>query len=177
MKEFSFTFDKGLKVGLRANKRNPRGQEALIKAQGVIPEDGALCALEDISSQQIDTSALNCTFPYPQIFTLTQLTLVCTPTEIYQYESGVLTLLYTCATAGYTWTFADYGNYIVLTNGNHIVIREGLSGDWTEQSDSAIPLCACLCDVNGQLIVGGLWAVNDQGGLGIGGLGVGGYGS
>lgn len=154
MKEFTVLFRKGFIKGLRNTKQNPRPEEALVESQGAIPEFGVTRAIEDIRTNQLPNAGVSFTFPYPQIFTLTYVTVVCGRTTIYEQVGGALVPVIQGLTPGSTWTIADYGRYIILTNGPVLVTRDADSGEWTTFSDCSIPNCLCLCDINGQLLIG-----------------------
>lgn len=153
MEEYTLIFKEGLKVGLRASEYNPRNIGALVEAQGVIQESGKLFNLDDLSTFDISTIEA-CTFPFPQVFQGKNWTLLCTPTKIYTYDGSALTLAYT-AEEGSTWTVADFHNFLVLTNGKELVTLDPISGIWSKFITCEIPTCLCLCDLNGQLFVGG----------------------
>ena len=145
-------FKEGISKGLRKSARNPKNNEFFTELSGMFHEEGILRTLE--IPDQVDTSALDCTFPFPQIFRLVGFTLVCTSTTIYRLDNGVLTSLISVA-AGTTWSLADFGAYIIMTNGRALVKYDFASGTWGEYVECAIPNCVCLCAFKGQLFVGG----------------------
>lgn len=153
MYEYTLMVKDGLKAGLRSSKHNPKNKGALIQATGVIQESGELFNLDELSAFDI-SSIEDCTFPFPQIFQLREWTLICTSTKIYTYDGAALTLVYT-AEEGSTWTIADFYNYLVLTNGRELITLDPESGNWSKYLDCAVPYCLCLCDINGQMFVGG----------------------
>ena len=150
MREYTVTFDTGLANGLRPNPRNARNNEYLIALRGAIPYDGVLSSLPELPEP---ISVLNSQWPFPQLFHLRRMTLVGTESAIYEYKNDLLTLL--CNTVpGNTWSCADFGEYIVLTNGSSLVTRDPQSGVFSEYLDCLIPPCLCVCEVNSQLLVG-----------------------
>lgn len=153
MREYTITYKDGLSVGLRASSHNPRNQGALVKAQGIIQEAKELFNIDELSTFDI-SSLEDCISPFPQIFQLREWTVICTPTKIYTYDGSSLTLVYT-ALEGSTWTFGDFYNYLILTNGRELITLNPETGIWSKYLDSAIPECLCLCDLNGQIFVGG----------------------
>lgn len=154
MQEFTLVFREGLARGLREKKTNPRNAEALVECQGMFPETGIVRALDDLSSYDIDTSALGCSYPFPQLFVLKNMVLVCTKTNIYEYAGGSLSAVFEGATAGSVWTLADYGRFIIMTNGACLLHRDAENGDFSLYTNCDIPTCLCLADVNGQIFVG-----------------------
>lgn len=153
MKEYTIIYKDGLAAGLRASEYNPRNEGALIKAQGVFQEAKKLSNIAELSSFDISTIEA-CTFPFPQCFQLRNWIIICTPTKVYTYIGATLTLVYT-AVEGSTWTVADFYDFLVLTNGQELITLDPDTGDWSKYIDCAIPYCLCLCDLNGQLFVGG----------------------
>ena len=127
MREFNYTMKKALVVGLRSTDKNKRGRQALVQSNGAVPAEGALSSVEELSEIDISTISPVPSFPYPQIFELNQLTLVCTETQIYELASdGVtLTLKLGSLTEGHVWSVADFHNFIMLTNGKQVVYRDG----------------------------------------------------
>jgi len=141
---------------LRSTKRNPRQSQALVYSQGAFPESAVVRALDDISSYQLDTYELDVEFPFPQVFVLTYVILVCTKDRIYEYKNNTLELKLSNITPASTWTVADYGKFIVLTNGAELITKDAGSAEYWRNTSCGIPDCLCLCDVNGQLVVGAL---------------------
>ena len=152
MREYTVIFEEGFKTGLRHEAENPRNEEALVLSEGAFYNKGEVVNVTDLST--IDFSALGCSWPFPQMFQLMEYTLVCTPTLIHTYEGGSLTLVYT-AEEGSTWTVADFHRFIVMTNGRELLMHWPDTGRWSKYLDCAVPYCLCLCEVNGQLFVGG----------------------
>lgn len=158
MKEFTYKFIDGLASGLRPHAQNPRNNPAMVVCQGAVPEHNVMHALEDLSSYRVDFSSLDSeenpiVFPFPQLFVLTSIVLVCLKDAIYSLSAGSLTLELSTPT-GTTWTVADYGLYIAMTNGVCNVIRDTQTGAF--MLSEQIPSCTAICDVNGQLVVAGL---------------------
>lgn len=155
MREFTLVFGDGLVRGLRKQAGNPTNEQALVISDGLFPHERVSQALEDLTEYQVALGSIEAEFPFPQVFVLRQMTLVCTATEIYKLVAGTLTLLHGLLEAGTTWTVADYDAYVVMTNGKVLLVRDALSGEFNVFESCYIPPCICLCDLNGQLIVGG----------------------
>ena len=153
MKEYTILFKKGLVKGLRSSEYNPRNEGALIQAKGIIQESKKLFNHPELENFDISTLDAQ-TFPFPQVFQLREWALVCTPTKIYTFDGTTLTLVYT-AVEGSTWTVADFYNFLVLTNGNEYITLDPETGAWSKFLDCEFLKCLCVCDVNGQMFVGG----------------------
>jgi hypothetical protein len=159
MNEFQTQFAKGFQVGLRPTLRSQIGNEALVMAQGLVPEEGVLHSIEDITVQQIDTSSLGCTWPWPQIFVLQSITVVCSQNAIFVVNPD-MSLTQVCnwfAPPNSLWTYADFGLTVILCNGASIIKLDGLSGEWGQVSDCSIMGANCIAGINGQLFAGGLF--------------------
>lgn len=152
MREYTVTYKDGLAHGLRPNERNPRNSQFLTALRGAIPYDNVVSALRELPDP---ISTLNAQWPFPQLFHLRRMTLVCDRSAIYEYKDGSLILLCNTVT-GDTWSCADFGEYIVLTNGQSLITRDPQTGVFSEYIDCRIPPCLCVCEVNSQLLVGGI---------------------
>lgn len=146
---FSFTIktDK-LANGLRPSKRVPRNSGYLVTCAGAVGKDGTLSVLDGIT--QIDTSCITDAFPYPQIFVLTNMIIVCSSTKIYEWTGSLVEKLE--VTAGSSWTVVDFYNYVYMSNGVVAVIRD--SGDGVYRETTALPTASSIADFNGQVIIG-----------------------
>lgn len=139
-----------LSKGLRPSKRVPRNSKFLVSCEGAVGLDNVLQVIDDLNLNRIDTSALVCSFPYPQLFVLTKIILVCTATRIYEYDGVNLTLRLT-VTAGITWSVVDLYDYIYMSNGKVAVIRDS-GGVWQVTTD--LPIAGAICNYNGQIMIG-----------------------
>ena len=165
MYEYTLTVKGALSVGLRHSNKNPKNVGALILADGVIHDTTELVNLDYLSTFDI-SSIEACTFPSPQMFQLRDWTLICTPTKIYTFDGTSLTSVYT-AEEGSTWTVGDFYSYLIMTNGKELITLDPEDGTWSKYLDCKIPYCLCLCDVNGQVFVGGPDVSVSAGFLGI----------
>ena len=149
MRKLDFTIKtKTLASGLRATKRNPRDKSALITCAGAVGRDGVLQALDQFT--RLATGDAD-TFPYPQVFVFTNVILICTQTKIYEWVSNALVLKHT-ASAGSTWIALDFVNYLYLSNGAVVVVRDALTKVYSETT--ALPTAMAAVDFNGQVMLG-----------------------
>ena len=153
MREYSLTYDEGLSRGLRTSSHSGRNLKWLTKCVGAIPEFGVIKALEELPNPIMVSGEV---WPYPQVFNLMLRTLVCASTEIFEYSGGSLTSVVSGLAEGATWSVADFGEYIVLMNGQVIIERNPETRIYAEYDDCKIPLGICVCNLNGQLLVGAL---------------------
>lgn len=153
MREFNYTVQRALSVGLRSSDRNKRNVQGLVLSDGVYPDQEALSSLEQMSPIDVSSISPTPTFPYPQIFELLQGTLVCTATEIYDYAEETLTLAIGSLAAGHRWSAADFGAFVVMSNGQQTVYRDATTRLWSSADTYGIGSSSGVCDLNGQLIV------------------------
>lgn len=148
MKDFTYPITKHLQ-GL-APVRNVRNNPYLIEAIGAVPYEGVLEAVEQFS--RIDTSALTTSFPYPQLFVLSDVIVVCNQTAIYELSSSTLTLKISGLTAGVTWSLVDFKTFLYFTNGKIAVKKDSQTNLYS--IDSSLPFGTALCNFNGQVFLG-----------------------
>lgn len=155
MQEYTYKFQAGIKTGLRSDQYLAKDHEAFKEISGAFTDTEVLRSLDTPS--EIDVSSLSASYPFPQIFELiTKEIIVCTEDKIYEYDqSGDSFTLKLTVSEGGRWSLADYHQFIVLYNGRDIVTRDGISGTWSAYTDCLIPYGICVCNLNGQLIVGG----------------------
>lgn len=152
MQEYTIVIKEALSKGLRSSPHFGRNEPWLFQALGCIPEDGVL---QSLSEPPQALSLAGEVWPFPQVVRLRDFLLVCGATRIYTYDGTTLTNVYSGALAGWTWSFADFGQYVLATNGKALVFRDPASGVWQEYILCAIPTCLCLCEFNGQIVMGG----------------------
>jgi len=136
--------------GLRPSKRVPRNSEYLIECSGAVGKDGVLQVIDNLNDDRVNTATITDGFPYPQLFMLTNVTIICGETDIYEYN-GTLTHMIGPVAAGQKWTVLDFYEYIFLSNGVVNVIRDS-SGTYALDTDH--PLATAACNYNGQAIIG-----------------------
>src|SRR3990167_10372204 len=89
-----------LSKGLRPLKMMPNNSGYLINCNGAVGLDEMLVAVNALP--RMNTDVVSDGFPYPQLFVLTNMILLCGKTNIYEYISGIWTLKLT-VTEGATW--------------------------------------------------------------------------
>ena len=155
LRDGSFTFPidtNDLAKGLRNNKRNPRNSKFLVECAGAVGLYGVLQVLDDVTDFVIDTAVITDDFPYPQVFVLTNMIIVCGETKIYEYISPTLTLKITASLAGDLWSIVDFFNYAYMSNGKVAIVRSAEDGTYSEVTDK--PVANSICDFNGQVLIG-----------------------
>jgi len=155
----TFTFlipTEDLAKGLRPNVENPRNSKYLTECNGAVGIDNVLQVLKDMNLDHlIDVSTLTFAFPYPQLFVFTNMILVCTDIDIYEYthtSPGTLTNKITVA-PGILWSAVEYFDYIYMSNCTAAVVRHAEDGSWEEIYGESLPPCRTACNYNGQIVI------------------------
>lgn len=152
MKEFVSVISEGLDQGLRRSEFLPVNVTSLVKANGLMFQEGLIKQLEDLEARRISNGNVSFSFPYPQLFELSMTTLVCGPTSIYELVDGSLTLRASNLIEGIPWSVADFGRFIILVNGIEVVIRDGDSLEFHVDNPLGLPVATSVCNYNGQAI-------------------------
>lgn len=153
MKEYLYPYREGIKVGIAPSDNVPSNTGGFRIMQGAYTNDNVVQGLEDLEQVEFDNFVFS--YPFPQIFELTSITLVCGSSTVYELLSDGTLEEKIRAFNGGTWTVADYNRFIVLTNGSSMIIRDGLTGMWKMYDGCEIPDGLCVCNLNGQLVIGG----------------------
>lgn len=81
------------------------------------------------------------------------------------YLAGSIPLfsLLTGLTLGGMWSHADFGDYLLFTNGEVNLIRDPTTGIFSTDNGTIFPLAKCICAHRGRLILGGPKNYPDKG--------------
>jgi len=153
MKEFDYTFDKGLVIGLRPREDNPRNSQALTDAFNVrASKDGLIAYIPVIDP----TSSTVSKWPFPRLYIGKSVNILADNSNIYEVSSGwakteVLDLGTTVTTP---WAIADFHDYVVMAS-DVLIDRNPTTGLWSVvEPSSTMPLFKTCCNFKGQLIGG-----------------------
>ena len=151
---FAYTIQApALARGLRPSKRAPRNTQFLTECIGAVGLDGVLQVLDDLETDRIDTSVeVTDAFPYPQIFVFTNIIIICSETDIYEYDGTSLTHMLGPVAAGQLWSAVDFYDFIYMSNSSVAVLRSPLTG--TYATTTLQPAAAAICNFNGQVMIG-----------------------
>ena len=94
---------------------------------------------------------INDGFPYPQLFVLTNMIIVCGQTGIFEWDGAKVVRKLT-VTAGSTFSATDFSDYVYMSNGTVSVIRDAATK--TYSITTALPVAGAICNYNGQIIIG-----------------------
>ena len=142
-----------LSRGIRPSKRVPRNSGYLTESAGAVGLDGVLQTLEDLNEERFAIAPITDTFPYPQVFVFTNLTIVCDERNIYELVAGALVHELGPVTAGGLWSATDLYDFIYMSNGMVVVVRSAESKTFSLSTD--YPIASAICNYNGQVMVGG----------------------
>lgn len=128
MQEYSFTFKEGLVRGLREKAHNDRNRQALVTAQNLRATEYGLRELDSVTDP-FDSGD----WPFPQWIFCRRYTLLATAAGVYTVNmtTYALTLAFTQASTS-QWHVADYGTYILMTNGTNVWERDPDTDTWSE---------------------------------------------
>lgn len=90
-----------------------------------------------------------------QIFPTYKGMFILTKDTLYEYENAILTQLLTGLDEGGLWSVADFGDYILFTNGEVNLIRNPTTGIFSTDHGAVFPLARSICSHRGRLILGG----------------------
>ena len=154
MREFEAVFDKGLLKGLRSEDIEPVKEAQLVTLKNMRPHEFGLRPVEAMTNPFTEVFA----WPFPQMFLLRELRLMATETAIYECDSDwVPAIKLSGLVAGGVWQVADFGDYLLMTNGSQVVSRNGATGVWDDDAtSSSIPDMATVCNFRGQIIGGNI---------------------
>lgn len=142
-----------LQRGLRPMAEVPRNSNYLITCDGAIGYHGTLQGIQAVTA--LATTAIADGHPYPQLFLLSNLILVCGKTKIYEWDGSALVLKLT-VTTGNPWTVVEFYDQLLLSNGVVTVERRALNKMYAVRND--LPVAEALFNFGGQVIAGGLTA-------------------
>lgn len=154
--KFSFTIGpKELSRGVRPKEGMHRDNKYLVYCSGIVGKNGTLATLDPYETQ---FPSITDAFPYPQVFKLTNFTLLCGKRYIWEVPNGA-TLddavnVFYCSTIGNLWSVLDYHDYLYLSNGRVNIVRDPATGNYAY--DMTIPTAIAACNYNGQALIGGI---------------------
>lgn len=148
MQTFNYPIKELFNKGLRPLEESPRNGSYLTAiSNGRVTEGGIVGADKYIRTFALNESA--------QIFSTYKSTFVLTLDTIYSYDGSALTQLLTGIVPGLMWSIADFGEYVLFTNGNVNLIRNITTGAFTVDDGTVFPVARCICAHRGRLILGG----------------------
>jgi hypothetical protein len=136
-----------LAIGLRRTKSNKLDSPGMVECQGVIGQEGILQKIKEL----VRSFSITSNFPFPQLFIDSKVILLCTADTIYEYVNGELSIKFSTS-AGSKWGFISVGNFIYMSNGRVVIIRDPDTLEFYQSTD--YPTATCICNYNGQVIIG-----------------------
>jgi len=140
--------------GLRPSNKLPRNNLFLSVCKGAVGQEGALKTLDPVAltTALMESAVVVDDFPFPQLFVLERLVLVCNRASIYEYVNGLVTLGIEGLTGGGKWALASSHEFIYLSNGSVSLVRDPGTRTWSLNTEA--PKSSAICNFNGQIIVG-----------------------
>ena len=136
--------------GLRNTSRNARNKHKLVDLTGAVGRDQVISVLEEFNI--LNHQLTNLEFPYPQLFALSELIIICTDTSIYEYKNGVVTLKFTTSSY-HPWRLADFHEFLYLSNGAEAVKRDAYTQTYSVITSEEVPAANAICNYNGQVLI------------------------
>jgi len=148
MKVNGFPLSRAFKKGLRPKIEMDHDPEYLSLATNIyLSKDGCFNAEKFTRTFALDEHA--------QIFPTYKGVFVLTGSALYSYIAPTLTPLLTGLSIGGLWSCADFGEYVLFTNGSVNLIRNPTTGVFATDSGVVFPLATSICAHRGRLILGG----------------------
>ena len=149
MKTFDYPIKDLLNKGLRPLEESPRNGMFMTAVENARVTEGGLAGADKLTRTAF---GLNET---AQIFTAYTGVYVLTDDTLYSWSAPTLTQLLTGLATGGEWSMADFGSYVLFTNGSVNLIRDPITGTFASDAGVIFPLAISLCAHRGRLILGG----------------------
>lgn len=129
-------------------------EQQLIECWNLRPRSTGLRPVVDI----VNPFAQTVSWPFPQVIIGKNFRLLTDRTAIYTCDSlWNTTSVISGIPTGDCWDWAEFGDYLLLTNGQRIVQRNGATGAWTSfESAATIPGMKTICSFRGQVVGGNI---------------------
>ncbi len=146
-------------AGLRQYSDQPVNAPGLVECYNMVPRQGKLVPPPVISNPIVDPGGLHWPitqdWPFPQLFVLSQYMFLCTRLGIYVLsDTFVPTIEVGVDIRDTIWSCADYGPYVLFTNGGMVYVTDPTTGDLHPYGGTDIPVMGTVCDYKGQLVAG-----------------------
>ena len=149
--EFSYTIKAGnLAKGLLPFKKKDKNEDYLLSCAGLVNQDGLLSTMDTFTELPFDLTDVD--YPYPQIFNLTSVLIVCLRDKIFEYKDNQFILVFETAQSGAEWAVVESFDFLLLSNGRIVIKRDPLSKEYVLVEN--VPTFMSICNYNGQLIIG-----------------------
>jgi hypothetical protein len=154
VREFEWPFEEGLRKGLRIEEFSPAREQQLVECWNLRPRQTGLLPVVDITNP----FAQSISWPFPQVLVGRNFRLLADQSTIYTCDdSWVTTAMLTGLVVGDCWDWAEFGDFILMTNGEQMVQRNGSTGVWSSfVSSGNIPGMKTLCNYRGQIVGGNI---------------------
>jgi len=103
-------------------------------------------------------TALEATWPFPQMLRIGEYRIVALPDALYQVDGTLI--LSDIPSAGYPWSGAVVGDFLLLTNNKVVVCGRGY--ELALEAYGLTPAGRCVCECGGQFIIGAPWMYGEH---------------
>ena len=180
MREYYLTFDKGLRVGLRPSEDNPLNHQACVECHNGRASKNGLLPYNPLTlptfggAPPFPHGSLEVTaWPFPQLIPLKDYALLIVRDNVVNLDDVVYLIdssndltellridVLTYGAFGDQFDFADFGTYVIGTNGIVFLYYDVTLATWKVMTSSAtIPLVKTLCNFKGQAVGGNVQSV------------------
>ena len=166
MREYEYTVDEGLTRGLSPSKSIPSGSQFLYDCLGFRCDKVGLLRHEVLSNPLPSSVDMYYEWPFPQFISgdAFNIMVIRDPINmedvVYEVTDGHVVSLITGVDEltfgqGGLMRIADFGEYLIMTNGVIIIYYNLTTSDWTPgTATSTIPMMNTICNFKGQLFGG-----------------------
>lgn len=157
MREYTRVFE--FSAGLRPDSNIPSNSNFLTRAHNVVLRDSRLKSYQDITNTITDPGGLvwpiTIDWPFPQLISSSGDKYLGTRLGLYRLDSSFIPTLEVGVDLRDTiWTYADFGKYVVFTNGAMVFISDPTTNNIHPVIDSKLPPAGCITNFRGQLVGG-----------------------
>jgi hypothetical protein len=156
MREYSFQID--LNSGLRPYSEWKRGAKGLIECYNLVPRHSRLEPYENIVEPVVNTM----NWPFPQLAIGSDYIYLLGEDLIQDVSSTWVLGTSVSTVSGGRWSFCDFGDFCIFTNGSAIYTRDYSTGLVTLHDESLIPYASTMCNFKGQLIAGNVHGYDEN---------------
>lgn len=153
---FSFNYNaEQLSKGLRPFAEMPRNNKFLTRCDGAVGRNGVLKTLTSLSLHTATVEHADIVwddFPFPQLFVLEKLILLCNRQSILEYDGAAFVEKVSGITSGSKWNVASAWDFVYLSNGKVAIVRNPTNRAYGYSSNA--PVNTAALNFNGQIIVG-----------------------
>jgi len=153
VREFEWPFEEGLRKGLRNEEFSPAREQQLVECWNLRPRQTGLLPVVSITNPFAQT--IN--WPFPQVLVGRNFRVLADEITVYTCDdSWATTSRAGGILAGDCWDWAEFGDYLLMANGERMVRRTG-GGVWSSATSwTDIPGMKTVCQFKGRAVGGNI---------------------